>query len=100
MAERIELTEGFIEFYQVDDFADIYDLEVKSKYRGKGHGAKLMELFLIEMKNRGVSVVTLEVRVDNIVAISLYEKFGFECVAVRKEYYKDGCDGLLMRLDN
>ena len=99
VSEKIELDEGFIEFHQVGDFADIHDIEVEFEYRGKGYGAKLMELFLNEMKNRGVIVITLEVRIDNTVAISLYEKFGFECIAVRTNYYKDGCDGLLMRLE-
>jgi len=97
--EKIELDEGFIEFHQVGDFADIHDIEVEFKYRGKGYGAKLMELFLNEMKSRMVTVITLEVRVDNTIAISLYEKFGFKRIDVRKEYYKDGCDGLLMRLE-
>ena len=98
VSEKIELACGFIEFHQVDDFADIHDIEVKTEYRGKGYGAKLMGLFLSEMGSRGVTVVTLEVRVDNVVAISFYEKFGFKRTAVRKGYYQDGCDGLLMRL--
>jgi len=99
VSDKIELACGFVKFHQVDDFADIHDIEVEFEYRGKGYGVKLMELFLMEMRRRGVVAVTLEVRVDNVVAISLYEKFGFKRVAVRKGYYKDGCDGLLMRLE-
>ena len=99
MFEKIESTFGFIKFSQVDDFADIHDVEVEFESRGKGYGGKLMKLFLNEMKSRGVTVVTLEVRVENVVAIGLYEKFGFERADVRKGYYKDGCDGLLMRLE-
>ena len=100
VSEKIELTFGFVEFNQVADFADIHDIEVKPEYRGKGYGKQLLILFLSEMKSRGVTEVTLEVRIDNVVAISLYEKFGFERIAVRTSYYKDGCDGLLMRLDD
>jgi len=99
VSEKIELEEGFIEFHQVADFADIHDVEVNSEYRGQGYGTKLMELFLSEMKKRNVLEITLEVRVDNTVAIRLYEKFGFECVSMRKAYYNDGCDGMLMRLN-
>jgi len=98
VSERIELEVGFIEFLQIGDFADIHDIEVDPEHRGKGYGAKLMELFLNEMKNRNVAKVTLEVRVANVVAIRLYEKFGFGQVSIRKNYYKDGCDALLMRL--
>ena len=100
VSEKIELACGFIEFHQVDDFADIHDIEVTTEYRGKGYGTKLMELFLSEMGSREVTIITLEVRVDNVVAISLYEKFGFKRIALRKGYYEDGCDGVLMRLDN
>jgi len=99
VSERIELAFGFIEFHQVGDFADIHDVEILPPLRGNGYGTKLMNMFLDEMRNRGVGIVTLEVRVDHIVAIRLYEKAGFECIAMRKGYYKDGCDGLLMRLE-
>lgn len=33
--------------------------------------------------------ITLEVSSKNIVALNLYEKCGFKCVGVRKNYYKD-----------
>jgi len=98
MSERIELEAGFIEFVQVGDFADIYDVEVRAELRMQGHGSQLMALFLAEMRRRDVAVVTLEVRIDNLPAIRLYEKFGFEQVSIRKGYY-DGVDGLLMKLE-
>ncbi|MCL1990104.1 MAG: GNAT family N-acetyltransferase [Defluviitaleaceae bacterium] len=98
MPEKIQLREGFVEFHQVADFADIHDIEVKLEHRGQGYGKKLMTLFLKEMKQRDVREVTLEVRVDNVVAIGLYEQCGFECVSVRKGYYR-GVDGLLMKLE-
>ena len=97
MSEKIQSEFGFITFHQVADFADIHHVEVKVKYRGKGYGSKLMNEFLTLMKSRQVTDVTLEVRADHATAIALYEKFGFKCVFVRRAYYKDGCDGLLMR---
>ena len=39
--------------------------------------------------------VTLEVRIDNIPAIKLYEKCGFKKIAIRQNYY-NGIDGILM----
>jgi ribosomal-protein-alanine N-acetyltransferase len=33
--------------------------------------------------------MTLEVRQSNIVAIALYEKYGFESVGIRPKYYMD-----------
>ena len=38
---------------------------------------------------RGARVVTLEVRVSNLPAQRLYEKYGFRHVGVRKKYYTD-----------
>lgn len=96
MSEKVELAEGFIEFHAVCEFADIHHVEVFLPFRGQGFGSKLMVLFLAEMRVRGVEEVTLEVRVDNLSAIGLYEKFGFERVGLRKGYYK-GVDGILMK---
>ena len=42
------------------------------------------------------TLITLEVASKNIAAINLYEKFGFEIVNVRKNYYPDGDDAYLM----
>ena len=39
--------------------------------------------------------ITLEVKKDNIVALKLYKKMGFEEKAIRKNYY-NGIDGILM----
>lgn len=39
--------------------------------------------------------ITLEVRIDNLPALKLYEKYQFKQVAIRKGYY-NGVDGILM----
>jgi ribosomal-protein-alanine N-acetyltransferase len=43
-----------------------------------------------------VEVSYLEVREHNQPAISLYQKFGFETMYVRKGYYPDGENALVM----
>jgi ribosomal-protein-alanine N-acetyltransferase len=51
----------------------------------------------------GAAVVTLEVRLSNVAARQLYQRFGFRPVGVRPRYYSDnGEDALIMtteRLD-
>ena len=48
-----------------------------------------------------IEYITLEVRISNTPAISLYEKFGFKSVGVRKKYYQDNDeDALIMFTEN
>ena len=78
-------------------YEDIYDrlevdyIVVDSQYRGKKIAKKLLESIInLNKKN-----ITLEVREDNIPAINLYKKMGFEIVSKREKYYGN-IDGLLM----
>lgn len=89
---------GYVLFQAVDDFADLHYIVVAPAFRRLGYGYELMNTFLEHIALAGVKTVTLEVRSDNVVATRLYEAFEFECMHVRKKYYKDGCDGLLMKL--
>ena len=45
-----------------------------------------------------LKTITLEVVTDNIPAIKLYEKFGFEIINVRKKYF-NGKDSYLMAVN-
>lgn len=76
--------------------ADVANIAVEKNYRGQGIGAKLFSEIIRRVKLRGVHGVTLEVRVSNTAAIKLYEKFGLRGVGVRKGYYEDGEDALIM----
>ena len=78
-------------------YEDIYNrfeidyIIVNSKYRCKGIASKLLESII----NLNPENITLEVREDNIPAINLYKKMGFEIVSKREKYYGN-IDGLLM----
>lgn len=76
--------------------ADVANIAVEKSYRGQGIGGKLFAEIIRRVKLRGVHGVTLEVRVSNTAAIKLYEKFGLRGVGVRKGYYEDGEDALIM----
>ena len=79
----------------------IISIGVRRDYRRIGIG-KLLLLSLIEMAiNNSNSIVTLEVRKSNLVAITLYQKLGFEIVGTRKNYYSDNReDALIMTLSD
>lgn len=78
--------------------AEVITVFVKEKYRHQHIGQELLAFLLDVFTKEEVESVTLEVRRTNNPAISLYRSFGFEQVAVRKNYYKDGEDALMMYL--
>ena len=56
---------------------------------GKGLGTRFMQTLLDFATNNAKSdIVSLEVRSDNVNAIKLYKKFGFEKIGVFKGFFK------------
>lgn len=74
---------------------DITNIAVLSEYRGQGLGNEIVCGLLDLAKEENLQTLFLEVRVSNVVAIKLYEKFGFKQIDTRKKYYKDGEDALI-----
>jgi len=64
-----------------------------------GIGRALVEQALAAGRAAGATRALLEVRVGNQGAIALYRAFGFVDSGLRKRYYADGEDALLMELD-
>lgn len=88
---------GFAGFKTILDEAELMNIVVHKSFRNCGIGNLLMKNILLELKNRKIATVHLEVAKNNISAIHLYEKFGFYEVGLRKNYYKD-TDAILMEL--
>ncbi len=88
---------GFAGFKTIFDEAELMNIIVRKSFRNCGIGNLLMENILLELKNRKIATVHLEVAKNNISAIHLYQKFGFYEVGLRKNYYKD-TDAILMEL--
>lgn len=79
--------------------AHIGTLAVKPDYRKQGVAQRLLARTLLVCVNRGIQQATLEVRASNEAAQQLYQKFGFEVIGIKKDYYKDTHeDALVMRL--
>ncbi len=64
--------------------------------------AEQMMLYIFdEAKKLDVKWFTLEVRMSNIPAINLYQKYGFETIGTREKYYQDNNeDALIMWTPN
>lgn len=86
---------GFCGIKVVLDSADIMNIVVKKDFRNLGIGTALLNEIITLCLSFNLSSITLEVRKDNTPAISLYRKFGFETLGVRKKYY-NGIDGFIM----
>ena len=79
--------------------AEILNLFVVEQYRGLKLGKKLVDEVINVCKKEDIKMLTLEVRISNKIAIKMYEKIGFNVGTVRKNYYENNEDALLMVLD-
>lgn len=91
---------GYVLFWLLPEEADIHNIAVHADFRRQGIGQALLQRVLEQARKRNSSRVTLEVRISNIVAQSLYQSVGFMVRGVRKGYYSDdGEDALVMTLE-
>lgn len=68
----------------------------RERQRG-GVGAALLTDLLAEAARRRVLRVNLEVAADNLAAQAMYDRFGFDGVAIRRGYYQpSNTDALVM----
>ena len=86
---------GVLLYKVIYERMELEELVVDQDFRGRGVGTSLMRYLLEEADRYQCSNITLEVCFDNVVAIALYEKFGFVKQAVRPHYY-GSLDGYLM----
>jgi ribosomal-protein-alanine N-acetyltransferase len=79
-------------------YADVWHLmnvAIEPSRRRQGLATELIERLFEE--NGPEARYTLEVRISNRVAITMYERFGFRSAGVRRRYYRDnGEDALIM----
>lgn len=87
---------GFAGFWMQVDEAHIATIAVHPNCRGQGVGDKLLRAMLFTAAQLHARIVTLEVRVSNLVAQRLYQKYRFEVVGLRKAYYQDNREDALI----
>lgn len=80
----------------VVDELHISNIAVDPPWRGKGLGELLLLAMIAEGIRQEGNLATLEVRVSNHVAQSLYQKYGFLVVGKRKRYYQDNREDALI----
>ena len=92
--ENDDVVIGYIGRYYFFQEAEVLNFVVDESYQRQGYGQKLFDKMVEDMKD--VKKITLEVRASNIKGINFYIKNGFKQVGVRKKYYKNGEDALLL----
>ncbi|OWA34390.1 ribosomal-protein-alanine N-acetyltransferase [Saccharibacillus sp. O16] len=91
---------GYAGMWTVVDEAHITNIAVRTAYRGRKLGERLLSELLDQAQALGLERATLEVRVSNRVARNLYTKMGFREVGIRKGYYSDNNeDAVIMWID-
>lgn len=87
---------GLVTYSIALDEADIEGVVTAKEHRRKGVAKLLVSRAEENLKAKGVKKVFLEVREGNIPARTLYESCGYAPVSVRKNYYPDGENAVVM----
>ena len=69
----------------------------KKNKRNLGIASKILDNLICFANTNNIEYITLEVNEKNINAIKLYEKFGFKKIGLRKKYYNNIDNAILMK---
>jgi [ribosomal protein S18]-alanine N-acetyltransferase len=91
---------GYLVVSRYVDAWHVMNVAVDPDHRGRGIATMLLERLFALTADDARRGYTLEVRVSNATAISLYERLGFEGRGIRRGYYTDNReDALIMWKD-
>ncbi len=91
---------GYISSMFDGEMISIENFCVDNNSQNKGIGSSLLEKLLSECYKENPSEIIgaiLEVRKSNSRAIHVYEKFGFKAIHIRKNYYSDNEDAIVLQ---
>lgn len=87
---------GYCGAWLVMDEAHITNIAVLPEFRGKQLGEALLRKMMLTAIQSGAKTMTLEVRISNHAARSLYKKLGFQEGGIRKNYYTDNFEDAIV----
>ena len=76
--------------------AHVTTIAVHPDWRGRRYGEELLVRMLREAMDRGASYISLEARESNVVAQTLYRKYGFSAISTRRGYYSDNGENAIV----
>lgn len=90
---------GYAGLWQPCDEGHITNIVTKLDKRGNKIASKMLEELIKIAKNKNLKCVTLEVNINNEIAINLYQKYNFKEIGKRPKYYYNTDDALIMTLE-
>lgn len=96
-ARAAEPPSGFAIWRALPGEAELLSIGVATGERRSGAGSALLDAVLTAAANARAAAIFLEVDPENIAAVTLYARAGFEEAARRKAYYRSGADAVIMR---
>ncbi|AKG75356.1 ribosomal protein S18-alanine N-acetyltransferase [Salinicoccus halodurans] len=93
--EKDEEIIGYCGLWMVIDQSQITTIAISRSARGNGYGNALLR-HVKEYAAAQSDILSLEVSIDNVPAMTLYEKEGFKYGGIRKDYYGPGKDAHVM----
>ena len=88
---------GYISFSFDGEMLEIFNFCVKENYQRSGIGTKIMNYAFNMFTSKGLKSSILEVRESNKKAISFYEKLGYIQISIRKKYYSNNENALILQ---
>ena len=87
---------GYGGLLYVENDAHVTNIAVDPMWRSRGIATELLLDLAWEANRRSCEAMTLEVRHTNVAAQQLYRRFGFVPAGVRKKYYENRDDAIVM----
>ena len=87
---------GYAGLWLMVDEAHITTFAVLPEHRRRRIGERMLQRLFEIAETMGAQWLTLEVRVSNIAAQRLYQKYGFRQAGVRRRYYSDNNEDALI----
>jgi len=84
-----KLVVGFLDYWLVKDEIHLINIAILPQYQGRGYAGLLMKYLFEVSRTKLCKKIFLDVRESNQAAIGLYQKYGFQKVGVRKQYYSE-----------
>lgn len=91
---------GFVCIWKGFEEYHITNIVTRKDFRKRGIGTVLLNRTICFCKEQGKNTsIILEVNEKNLSAQKLYEKFNFQIIGIRKKYYNNIDDAIIMKLE-